>query len=174
MDVLSVGDASHVLTDVDGQPRAERPSSEEAGKLMRYIDSMAGDYPPRWVIDLHEDNMIDAGYVYSQGSLGVDDPLAQLAVQVLQEQGVPIQQDGETRFGEAIVNGVVGPVRDGSVDEYLDAIADGTAGNGLGTVPTNTVLVIETPVSLQLSQRVNAHREVIKQLTATLEAMPVQ
>ena len=100
----SVGDSSHLLVDPDNPALARAPaaSSSEADAITAYVLRQAASYPPAISIDLHEDNLISEGYVYSQGELGTADPLALAAVRVLEENGIPLKMSGETRFGEPI------------------------------------------------------------------------
>jgi hypothetical protein len=171
VDGQSVGDSSHVLPSAEdpAQARASVPSSPEAGAITAWILQKQADYPAVISIDLHEDNLIDAGYVYSQGTAGAADELATAAVAVLRESGVPIQMDGATRFDEPIVRGIVGPVTDSSIDELMSArevVARGERRPGPGA---QTVLVLETPAaSLPLSQRVGAHASLLKRLSTRL------
>jgi len=171
VDGHSVGDASHWLPDPDRpeQPRASRPSSPEAAAITAYILRQAATYPPSHSIDLHEDSLISEGYVYSQGTLGSADPLAKLAVRVLQQNGIPLKLAGETRFGEAITDGIIGPVEDSSLDELMSAavvIENGLQQPGPGT---DTVLVFETPAgSLGLQRRISAHADLLRALVHEL------
>lgn len=167
----SVGDSSHMLpesADV-GVPRAAAASSAEAGALTRYITATMRSYPPRYSIDLHEDNLIDQGYVYSQGVLAADEPLAIEAVATLRKNRIPIKMNGETRFGEPIINGIVGPVIDSSVDEFMSSkqiVIDGQLAKGPGA---RTVLVFETPAGgTTLDRRVGAHTALIRRLAAVI------
>jgi endonuclease/exonuclease/phosphatase family metal-dependent hydrolase len=168
----SVGDSSHLLPDPDnpGQPRAA-PSSAEAEAITHYILKMAGAYPPRFSIDLHEDNLIGEGYVYSQGSQGRADPFAAAAVQILGENNIAIKMSGRTRFDEVITGGIIGPVRDSSIDELMSSeriIVDGRVRSGPGA---ETVLVFETPAAdLTLDQRVDAHLALIRRLATLIDA----
>ncbi len=168
---LSVGDSSHLLPDPEqpGRARAPAPSSAEAGALSAYVLRMTTAYPPIASIDLHEDNLIDAGYVYSQGILGRADPLAGLAVDALKSSGVTLQLDGLTRFDEPIEAGIIGPVTDSSIDELMSApslVADGVARAG---PRARTVLVIETPAAaLPLQARIDAHVAVLRRLLGHL------
>jgi hypothetical protein len=174
-DGQSVGDSSHLLPD-PGQPgraRAAAASSPEADALTRYVLRTSASYPPRVSIDLHEDDLVAAGYVYSQGELGVDDPLAREAVAVLREHGIAIQLGGQTRFGELIEGGIIGPVTDSSIDELFSArelIVDGRVRPGPGA---RTVLVFETPAKdLPLERRVAAHLALVRRLAAQIAAQP--
>jgi len=163
----SVGDSSHLLPDPQhpGRAREAAPSSPEAEAITHYVLKMAASYPPAYSIDLHEDNLITEGYVYSQGRLGVDDPLAQAAVRVLQGRGIPIRTSGHTRFGETIQDGLIGPVTDGSIDELMSAgwiIFSGEKQPGPGA---QTVLVFETPAdNTNLRTRIAAHRALLQKL----------
>lgn len=163
----SVGDSSHWLEDPEqpGRPRAQAPSSPEAAALTRYAVERALTYPPRYSIDLHEDSLLAAGYVYSQGAAGAHDPLAVAAVAVLVEHGIAVQQGGETRFGEPIEGGIIGPVIDGSIDELMSAarVLEGGAWRAGPAAPT--VLVFETPArDAPLARRVDAHLALVRRL----------
>jgi hypothetical protein len=171
VDGQSVGDSSHLLPspeDAD-RARAAAASSPEADAITDYILRRLKDYPPQCSIDLHEDNLIDEGYVYSQGAKGAADPLAVEAVAVLKAEGVPIKMGGQTRFGEPIAGGIIGPVVDSSIDELMSSptvIADGRPGAGPAA---QTVLVFETPAAaLPLPQRVGAHAALIRRLAVLL------
>jgi hypothetical protein len=176
IDGQSVGDSSHLLPDPEQPtaPRAAAASSPEAAAITAWLLREARRYPPLVSIDLHEDNLIDEGYVYSQGRMGAADPLAALAVRVLREHGIPLKMSGETRFGEAINGGVIGPVTDSSIDELISierVIVAGKSAPGPGAA---TVLVFETPAAhLPLRQRVAAHEALLRQLSPRLgQAVP--
>ena len=170
----SVGDSSHLLADPDNPSLARAPaaSSPEADAITAYILRQAATYPPAISIDLHEDNLISEGYVYSQGELGAADPLALAAVRVLEETGIPLKMSGETRFGEPISRGIIGPVVDGSIDELMSAETI-IAGGGPGPGPqAGTVLVFETPADrVSLQRRIDAHAALLRKL-AELLAVP--
>ncbi len=155
------------------EARAKLPSSPEAGAITAWILRQQADYPAAISLDLHEDNLIHEGYVYSQGVAGAADELAWSAVAVLRESGVPIKMDGMTRFDEPIVRGIIGPVTDSSIDELLsarDVITDGERRRGPGA---ETVLVLETPAAaLPLAQRVGAHASLLKRLSTRLLVTP--
>jgi len=165
----SVGDSSHLLADTANphQARASTPSSVEADAITRYIIKHSARYPPAASIDLHEDNLINEGYVYSQGKLGSADPLALAAVRTLRESGIPLKMSGETRFGELINDGIIGPVIDGSIDELMAAdsvIVDGRVQAGPAA---STVLVFETPAGqLSLQSRISAHAALLRSISS--------
>lgn len=171
IDGHSVGDSSHLLSSPEnpGGPRAASPSSPEADAITGFVLRRSTDYPPLYSIDLHEDDLIDQGYVYSQGARGADDTLAIEAVSVLREHGIPIKMSGKTRFGEEIVDGIIGPVVDSSIDELMSSpsiVYDGRVQPGPAAP---TVLVFETPAgSASLGQRIAAHAALIRRLTALL------
>ncbi len=168
VDGQSVGDSSHLLIDVENpeHARAKAASSPEAGAITAYLLNLAATYPPAYSIDLHEDNLISEGYVYSQGRLGAGDPLAIAAVQVLQDNGIPLKISGQTRFGEPISGGIIGPVVDSSIDELMSAasiMVDGRLQAGPGAP---TVLVFETPADkVSLQTRIGAHLALLQKLT---------
>lgn len=171
IDGNSVGDSSHLLPEPGhtGKARAEAASSPEAEALGRYILQTVTTYPPVYSIDLHEDNLIEKGYVFSQGKSGTSDPLALAARQVLQDAGIPLEMNGRTRFDEEIVDGIIGPVTDSSVDELMssaDIIIDGQAGPGPGA---RTVLVFETPAkNTSLDKRIEAHQGLLQKLSSMI------
>lgn len=163
----SVGDSSHLLPEANAPGRARAVvSSMEADAITKYVLATAHRYPPRYSIDLHEDNLINAGYVYSQGEAGAADPLAAEAVLVLRQNNINIKMSGQTRFNEDIINGIIAPVTDSSIDELMSSktlIVDGRTEAGPAA---KTVLVFETPAgNLSLAQRVDAHVALIRRLT---------
>jgi hypothetical protein len=165
----SVGDSEHFLTDPDkpDRARAEAASSPEADAITAYILAHSAQYPPAVSIDLHEDNLINEGYVYSQGQLGAADPLALAAVKTLRENGIAIRMSGETRFGEVIDGGIIGPVIDGSVDELMGADWIIIAGQRQAGPHAHTVLVFETPADqVSLQQRIAAQSALLKSITS--------
>lgn len=171
----SVGDSSHLLPDPEqpGRPRAAAPSSAEAAALTRYVVETSRRYPPRISIDLHEDDLVAAGYVYSQGVEGATDTLATAAVAVLREHGIAIRMTGETRFGEPIEGGIIGPVTDSSIDELMSAAVILVDGEPQSGPSARTVLVFETPAAdLPLDRRVAAHLSLVRQLALRLAAEP--
>jgi hypothetical protein len=173
VDGQSVGDSSHLLAadpPATG-PRAAAASSPEADAITRYVLDVSKTYPPRYSIDLHEDNLIDEGYVYSQGVDGAGDVLASEAVSILRKNQIPIKMHGQTRFGEPIVGGIIGPVVDSSIDELMSSkkiLLDGKLVDGPGA---DTVLVFETPAArLTVDQRAAAHEALIRRLSALIGA----
>lgn len=174
----SVGDSSHLLPDPadPSRPRAAAASSPEAAALTAYVLRTSSSYPPVVSIDLHEDDLLAAGYVYSQGALGAADPLAAAAVAVLAEHGIPIQRAGTTRFDEPIAGGIIGPVEDSSVDELMSAREVLVDGVRVAGPAARTVLVFETPAAeLALDTRVAAHAALLRELALRLappEAAP--
>ncbi len=165
VDGQSVGDSSHLLplAEDPGRPRAAAASSREADAITAFILRVQNDYPVLVSIDLHEDNLIDEGYVYSQGKEGEKDALAIDAVGVLRANGVPIRMTGNTRFDEPIRDGIIGPVVDSSIDELMSAPRVLANGRELPGPAAKTVLVFETPASaLPLERRIAAHAALIR------------
>ena len=171
IDGQSVGDSSHLLSSAEdpARPRAPAASSPEAAAITAWIIARQADYPAVISLDLHEDNLIDEGYVYSQGVHGAKEKLAITAVGVLRDNGVPIKMDGRTRFDEPVERGIIGPVADSSIDELMSArqvVVDGTTRPGPAA---DTVLVLETPAAaLPLSQRVAAQAALLRLLSKYL------
>jgi len=171
----SVGDSSHLLPSADDLARARAPaaSSPEADAITAFILRRQADYPTVISIDLHEDSLIDEGYVYSQGAAGAKEELAITAVNVLREAGVPIKMSGKTRFDEPVERGIIGPVTDSSIDELMSArnlVVGGAAKHGPAAT---SVLVLETPASaLPLEKRIGAHAALLRLLSTYLITRP--
>ena len=169
----SVGDAEYLLPDLTTgtQPRAAGPPGPETKALTEFVLHLAETYPPRLVLDLHEDELsTDGGYIYSQGSRATDNPVGAEVIRLLRESGIPIRQSGRTRFDEPIVDGVISrddrgqPIRDGSIDELLattEIFVDGRKTPGPAAA---TVIVVETPAfaGSQFELRVAAQSAVIQ------------
>ncbi|MEW6363799.1 MAG: hypothetical protein AB1714_04070 [Acidobacteriota bacterium] len=158
----SVGDSDHLLLDKDGKPRTTGPSSAQAGALTRKVLELARDYPPVLCLDLHEDSLLEKGYLYSQGPRGAEDEAARSIIRKMTELTYPIMLSGKTRFGEAIVGGVVSGVNDGSIDELIAServFVDGAVQQG----PSGkSVIVVETSaMKMPLKERVRVHSTII-------------
>jgi hypothetical protein len=171
----SVGDAEHLLPDLEKgtRPRAAGPPGPEARALTAYVLHLSRKYPPRLVLDLHEDELSAAGgYIYSQGSLASDDPIGAEVIRQLTASGIPIRQSGRTRFGEPIAGGVISrdddgsPIRDGSIDELLGAAWVFEGGARVAGPAARTVIVVETPAfaGSRLELRVAAQSAVVRRV----------
>lgn len=163
----SVGDSDHFLINPKNpkKPRREKPSTLEAEMLTKYLLKLSKDYPPLISVDLHEDDMIHEGYIYSQGKLGTNDPVAKKVVNILLESGVSIKTKGKTRFGEDIVEGIVGNQADGSIDELISSEKIYVNGKIIRGPSAKTVIVLETPAAaMSLDKRKFAHLKVLESL----------
>ena len=168
----SVGDSEHYLPDRKnpGQPRVPVPGSDIAAKVTKFVIDTAIGYPPVLTFDLHEDEELERGYLYSQGHKAADDKVAKEVIRILTESGIPLTMNGLTRFGEPIQAGVVvdengQPVQDGSIDELLTAGVIIMAGEVVEKPAALTSLVIETPiVAVALRRRIEAHSNILRQL----------
>jgi hypothetical protein len=150
----SVGDAEYLLPDFvkEGKPRAAQAPGPETRALTQHVLRLAERYPPRLVLDLHEDELsTEGGYIYSQGRQAEDNPAGAEIIRLLQATGIPLRQSGKTRFGETIVQGVIsrndqgGPIRDGSIDELLAATDVYVDSRKVRGPSAHTVIVVETP-----------------------------
>ena len=169
----SVGDAEYLLPDLTTgtQPRAAGPPGPDTKALTEFVLRLAETYPPRLVLDLHEDELsTNGGYIYSQGSQATDNPVGAEVIRLLRESGIPIRQSGRTRFDEPIVDGVISrddrgqPIRDGSIDELLAATEILEDGRKVPGPAAGTVIVVETPAfaGSQFDLRVAAQGAVIE------------
>ncbi len=164
----SVGDCEHLLmlAQDSGQPRARgrTPACPEAGALADHLLDLVSTHPPLLSLDLHEDerSAFPTAYLYSQGRLGLRDPVAREVAAILEQKGFALPHDGTTRFGEAIVGGIVPPTHDGSLDELLSCAAYVRDGQVRPGPHAGSVLVVETPtVGVPLETRVAAHEAIL-------------
>lgn len=169
----SVGDAEYLLPDLakGTQPRAAAPPGPDTQALTEFVLRLSESYPPRLVLDLHEDELsTDGGYIYSQGSRPADNPVGAEIIRLLQASGIPIRQSGHTRFGEPVVEGVISrddegrSIRDGSIDELLASTEIFKDGKKIPGPAARTVIVVETPAfaGSQFDLRVAAQGAVIQ------------
>lgn len=161
----SVGDSEHLLLDASGVPRRGEPSSRQCAALTAKVLELCRDYPPVLSIDFHEDNMMEGGFVYSQGVRGGADPIARKIITLFLENDFPLCLTDETDREEVIRDGIISQVNDGSVDELLSAsriFRDGVITSG----PTcRSVIVLETgSKNCPLSLRVKIQSRVMRML----------
>ncbi|HPZ07104.1 MAG TPA: hypothetical protein PL110_03250 [Candidatus Eremiobacteraeota bacterium] len=158
----SVGDSEHLLPDKSEQARSKVPSSTESDAFTKKVLELSNEYPPVIVLDFHEDNLLEKGYIYSQGPLGIEDPAATKIVDLFLENNFPIHLSGKTRFNEDIKGGIISGVQDGSIDELLSAkkiILNGTLIEGPSA---KSVIVIETSsMNTVLSERIKVHSKIM-------------
>lgn len=171
----SVGDSEYLLPDLETgtKPREPAASGPETAALTQYVLQLAQSYPPRLVLDLHEDELsTSGGYIYSQGTQPDGNPVAAEIVRLLQATGIPLRRSGQTRFGETIVDGVISrddagrPIRDGSIDELLAATTVFVDGKRMQGPAAHTVIVVETPAfeGSHFETRVAAQGAVVQQV----------
>ncbi len=161
----SVGDSDHLLADDKGKPRSPHPACRQAGLLTARVLELARVYPPLLAIDLHEDNLLSQGYIYSQGALGAEDPVAQAVVRLFREHGFSILMEGRTRFDEEVNGGIVSGVKDGSIDELLSSPTVLVSGKPAAGPGGRSVLVVETSsMNSRIGERKRVHSTVIASL----------
>ncbi len=181
----SVGDAEYLLPDLDAgtRARAAQAPGPETLALTGHVLQLAQQYPPRLVIDLHEDELSTAGgYIYSQGAQPDRSAVGAEIVRLLQAAGIPLRESGKTRFGETIVDGVISrddqgrPIRDGSIDELLAARTVFVDGQPVPGPSAPTVIVVETPAfaGSQLELRVAAQAAVVQRLPELWRLSPAR
>jgi hypothetical protein len=168
----SVGDSEYLLPDLEHGtgPRAPAPPGPETAALTQFALRTARSYPPRLVLDLHEDELsTEGGYIYSQGANPGASPVGAEIIRLLEGSAIPIRMSGRTRFDEPIVDGVIsrddkgGPIRDGSIDELLASSEIFVAGKKAPGPAAPTVIVVETPAfaGSRLELRVAAQGAVV-------------
>lgn len=163
---ISVGSAVHVLPSRENpkKPRRNKPECLEAEAIISYVLKILLQYPPRMSIDLHEDQSITAPYIYSQGMLGAEDPVAQEIAELIGRR-FPLKKTGKTQFGEFIREGIISWTRDSSIDEFLAADKIVVKGKNVNGPAAKTVVVAETPIpEISLKRRAAVHGDIIKSL----------
>jgi len=160
----SVSDSEHLLLkEGEDLPRVEKATNATAEAITAFVVENSLKYPPLLSIDFHEDEALPQSYIYSQGSRGVTDPVAREIVQIMQDSGMEIQMQGDTRFGEPVVDGVVLATVDGSIDELMATAKIFFKGEIISKPFAKTVIVVETPtIGALLPKRVQAHRNIIR------------
>lgn len=162
----SVGDCDWLLPDLESvlpKPRLPVWTSPESYYLPGKILELFENYPAVVSVDHHEDECLDWPYIYSQGELGAQDPIAKEVVRILKSNGLPIISSGITRFGELIIEGVVDNGPDGSVDELIAARRLVAYREEREKIAGKHVIVVETPtLHAPLERRVAAHGQIIQ------------
>jgi hypothetical protein len=163
----SVGDSDHYLPKREDPnlPRRESPICKECEFITKYVVENSKKYAPIMSFDLHEDDKLSKGYVYSHGKLGQKDPITKNIVKTLLNSGVSIQTEGKTRFGEGIINGIVINDKnhpDGSIDELLATRKIIVNDKSFYKPAAKTAIVLETPAkAMELEERKKAHMNVL-------------
>ncbi len=129
--------------DLDGNSVGD-PNTIEGQQLSKYLLEISKKYPPMLSIDHHHDITLPWSYLYSQGILGLNDPVAREIIRIMSAV-TKIQMNGATRWQEPIINGIVGPVKDGSVDDFVTK----------PPISAKTSIVVET-------SNIEAHIAIIK------------
>ncbi|MFZ5392492.1 MAG: hypothetical protein ACOZAR_04880 [Patescibacteria group bacterium] len=164
----SVGDSEYLLPNNQNQPdypREKQPSCWQSEALTKHILKISNYFPPILSLDLHEDNMLDQGYIYSQGEKSDHDPVAREIVKILTLSHYPLHLSGKTRFDQIIDNGVIGKNPDGSIDELLAATTIFINKQTTSGPSAKSVIVVETSAQNQLlSQRQLAHELLLDHL----------
>lgn len=179
----SIGDTDHLLPDLINpeKPRKSYPSSPQTYLLYQKIIKLLNIYPSLIVYDGHEDFFEEKKvvmeekllnphcYIYSQGLLGQNDPIAKKIVQIFEKHGFILIKEGKTRFPHEIVkNGIVHRddgkiIHDGSNEEFF--ASDFIFQNDVWVKKTPTLHIItgETTINgYPLRKRIDAHNEVIQ------------
>src|SRR5258706_8077361 len=172
---LNVTDCRHLTPDPHHPniPYITKPVHVVSKKFTQYVIALLHRRPPHLFFDLHEDEYISRGYIYSQGCLSHHDPVAIQVIELLTNNGVPLQTKGNTRFpGEKIKNGIVTDtnghrVRDGSIDDFIASQTYFDKNLQIKNKPfAKTSIVVETPVKgpLTLTDRITVHKKIITKL----------
>jgi hypothetical protein len=177
---LSVTACDHMLLGKDDQLRSQEPVSGTAQAITAWISQTVKQYPPKLVIDHHEDRIpedsrdikhrsLRSCYVYLSGKGKNTHAIGTTIITAMKSTGLTIARQGTTRFGEPIINGMIQNEADGSIDEFytVNKFYDPQTKKIEKKIPAETVVVVETTVPVEnpvpLIDRVQAHRAVIRQ-----------
>lgn len=166
-DLASIGDSEHYLADLKkpNKAREKEPSSKIAKLFSAYVLQLSKKYRPFLVLDLHEDASKSKTYIYSQGRLGANDPIAKEIVSILKKKGSKMYEKGKTVFRQKILGGIVANVHDGSIDELLASKYIISENKRVKGPYARSVVVVETnTVGIPLSKRVNIHSKILRKI----------
>ncbi len=166
-DISSIGDSEHYLIDLKepNKPREKEPSSKVAKIFSAYVLRLSKKYRPFLVLDLHEDASKSKIYIYSQGRLGANDPIAKEIVSILKKKGLKMYEKGKTVFKQKILGGIVSNIHDGSIDELLSSKYIISGKRRVKGPYARSVIVVETnTIGIALSKRVNIHSKILKRI----------
>ncbi len=175
---LNVTDSRHLISRIENpkQPILRSPIHGVADTVTKHFLGLLNKFPPLLYFDLHEDEQLEEGYVYSQGTLEKRDPVAAKVVELFVKSGVPLKMSGETRFaGEKITNGIVtdthgNRVKDGSVDEFISNETYFDIERKIVPKPfATTSIVTETPGKGILADRIRAQESIVAHLAELWE-----
>lgn len=175
---VSIGSSDHLLPNPDNSiiPRLTHPESTEAAVFTQGIISLIEKYPPLLTINFHEDlkqddDSIPDCYIYSQGTMGANDPIAKSIVRILRNYGFQIIENGHTGVKDIeIKNGIARrpngeQIRDGSIDEFFASDRYFQEGTWHPKFPTPHVIVSENSIDgFPLSKRNAVKTEIIRSL----------
>lgn len=164
----SVGDSEFYLPELlrPVKPRSYESACPESKALTSRVLGLVKGYPPVVSVNLHEDSLLDKGYVYCSGqNRDLMGRVSKYVLNNLRKNHVKIQAFGETRFREPIVHGVVWDSVDGSIDELLSSKKIIVNNRVVSGPSSKASVVVEIPAkSLPLSARIGAHSAVIRSL----------
>ena len=118
----SVSDSDHCLG------RLPVAASPEAAAITAFVLNTMTVKGGVAVLDLHEDPVYEApdyhlegwgSYLYISGENCLDHPIAKRVVSCLKGSSLPLIQEGTTRFGEKLTDGIIVNTEDGSIDELF-------------------------------------------------------
>lgn len=160
---LSVATAEHLLLNKN-KPRIKNPETPESNKICNSIIKISKEYPPLFMIDLHEDDCEKYSYIYSQGRLKEKDKIVKEISKIL-SKNFKIKLNGKTALGEKIKNGVVFETEDGSIDELFATDKIIINNKIIKKNFAESVIVVETPSKkIPIQKRIKADTEIIKSI----------
>lgn len=118
----SVSDSDHCLG------RLPEAASPEAASITAFVLNTMTINPGAAVLDLHEDPVYEApgyhlegwgSYLYISGTNCLDHEISRRVAACMKASSLPLIQNGVTRFGEQLVDGIVVNTEDGSIDELF-------------------------------------------------------
>jgi hypothetical protein len=161
---ISVGDSEHLLLNSQTKnPRISKPVCIESQSIGEYILKNSKKIKPILSIDFHEDDKLNAPYIYSQGKKGSKDIVAKKIVSILRKENVKFI-DEKTRFGERIIEGIVSSVNDGSIDELISSRKVFYKNKIISGPNAKSVIVFETSGKGLLKERIEFQSLIIRKL----------
>lgn len=160
----SVSDSEYYIPD-QNNPKKPRNKNVcmEAKAITSFIVDNIRKYPPVLSLDFHEDDSKTGAYIFSQGKLGSNDPIAKEIVKILKQMGFKFFKSTRDRFDKPIINGILSDIHDGSIDELLASpiiIVNNKQKKGPNS---KSVIVIETASrEIPLKKRIIAHEKILK------------
>lgn len=160
---FSAGDAELYLPQLKNNKPRKNKIADEAKAICEYLIKNSKTYKPILTLSFHEDDSKTGTYIFSQGKLGSNDPVAKQIVTILKKNNFKFYSRKKTRFNEDITGGIASGVKDGSIDELLASDIIMVNNKFVKGPSAMSVVVIETnSKDIPIKKRITAHSEILK------------